>query len=113
MCETVHLYSGWHKAFYMAKSGWMIVFPAESVHKALLIGACQLSKFFLTREGLFVALAWATSAHMVHCEFEHRKRATLACTCDVGQLVQLDLQEWRIMMNESIRSYMVSWGKHT
>ena len=51
----------------------MIVFPAESVHKALLIGACQLSKFFLTREGLFVALAWATSAHMVHCEFEHRK----------------------------------------
>ncbi|KAL0038088.1 hypothetical protein WJX79_001614 [Trebouxia sp. C0005] len=46
--DIVHLYPGWQKAFYTAESDWMIRFPAgaESVHKALLIGACQLSKFF-------------------------------------------------------------------
>ena len=46
--EIVHMYPGWQKAFYTAESNWMISFPteADAVHKALLIGACQLSKFF-------------------------------------------------------------------
>jgi hypothetical protein len=68
--EIVHLYPGWQKAFYTAESDWMITFPAdaESVHKALLIGACQLSKFFFF-PGHVCGLAWAISADMVHCEF--------------------------------------------
>ena len=46
--EIVHMYPGWQKAFYTAESDWMISFPegATAAHKALLIGACQLSKFY-------------------------------------------------------------------
>jgi len=93
--ETVHLYPGRRKAFYTAESDWMITFPAgaESVHKAMLVGACQLSKFFffpghVCGTGLGYCCWGGTSL----VNLEHRKRATSACKCSFGQLVKSGAQ---------------------